>query len=65
MDNVQAFFAIFQPIWTVVVMIIFVGISIWAWRSDNKASFDEAAHLPFDDDNDLIPRDGKTSLKEK
>lgn len=65
MENIHAFYSVFQPIWTIVVMVIFLGIAAWAWSSKNKDSFDEAAHLPFDNDDDLIPHDSKTSLKEK
>ena len=28
--------------------ILFVGIMVWAYRPARKASFDEAAQLPFD-----------------
>ena len=34
---------------TVVMLIIFVGIIIWAYSKKRKPSFDEAAHLPFED----------------
>ena len=48
--------AIFHSIWTVVVMVIFIGIVIWAYSSKRKERFDEAARLPFDEgpstDND-------------
>jgi cytochrome c oxidase cbb3-type subunit IV len=32
---------------TVVSFIIFVAIVMWAWSHRNKAAFDEAAQLPF------------------
>jgi cytochrome c oxidase cbb3-type subunit 4 len=35
---------------TVVSLVTFVGIIVWAWSKKNKASFDEAARLPFGDD---------------
>ncbi|MDH3219448.1 MAG: cbb3-type cytochrome c oxidase subunit 3 [Gammaproteobacteria bacterium] len=41
---------IFQSIWTIVVMITFLGIVIWAYSSKRKKDFDEAARLPFADD---------------
>ena len=47
--------ALIQSIWTVVVLVLFVGIVIWAWSGKRKQSFDEAAHLPFDDDEDAVP----------
>ena len=41
---------LFNSIWTIVVMITFLGIVFWAYSGKRKASFDEAARLPFDDD---------------
>ena len=35
---------------TVVSLLTFVGIVIWAWSRRNKAGFDEAAQLPFQDE---------------
>ena len=38
---------------TVFAMVAFIGIVIWAYSSYKKKDFDEAANLPFaDDDND-------------
>ena len=41
---------LFHSIWTVVVMVIFVGIVIWAYSGKRKERFDEAARLPLEDD---------------
>jgi len=35
---------------TVVLLLIFVGIVVWAYSKRRKKSFDEAANLPFADD---------------
>ncbi|TSE34909.1 cbb3-type cytochrome oxidase subunit 3 [Tepidimonas charontis] len=35
---------------TVVSLVTFVGIWVWAWSRKNKARFDEAARLPFQSD---------------
>ena len=35
---------------TVVSMLTFVGIALWAWSHRNQARFDEAAELPFADE---------------
>ncbi|MDO5693337.1 MAG: cbb3-type cytochrome c oxidase subunit 3 [Pseudomonadota bacterium] len=35
---------------TVVSLIVFIGIVIWAWSRRNQEQFDEAAHLPFEQD---------------
>ena len=40
----------FHTIWTLLLLIAFVGIVIWAWSSRRKAQFDVAARTPLDDD---------------
>nr|WP_136252203.1 cbb3-type cytochrome c oxidase subunit 3 [Ningiella ruwaisensis] len=37
-------------IFTVIVFVSFVGVVIWAFSSRNKKKFDEAANLPFEDE---------------
>jgi len=49
----------FQSIWTIVVMITFLGIVAWAFSSKRKNAFDEAARLPFADDQ--LTDNNKTS----
>jgi cytochrome c oxidase cbb3-type subunit IV len=39
-----------RSIFTVVSLLIFIGIVVWAWSKRNKRDFDEAAKLPFKDD---------------
>ena len=41
---------VFQSLWTIVVMVIFLGIVVWAFSSKRKSAFDEAARLPFEDE---------------
>ena len=36
---------------TVLSMLVFLGIAAWAWSQRNRSRFDEAARLPFDDEN--------------
>ncbi|MGB5180404.1 MAG: cbb3-type cytochrome c oxidase subunit 3 [Gammaproteobacteria bacterium] len=43
--------SIVQSVWTVVVLVLFVGIVIWAWSSKRKQDFDEAANIPFHEDD--------------
>jgi len=43
-------FTLIQSIWTIVIMVTFLGIVAWAYSSKRKSDFDEAAQLPFDDD---------------
>lgn len=42
--------ATIHSIWTVVLVIIFIGIVAWAWSGRRKADFDEASRLVLDDD---------------
>ncbi|MBU3054844.1 cbb3-type cytochrome oxidase subunit 3 [Pseudomonas indica] len=35
---------------TALVMLAFIGVTVWAYSSKRKAAFDEAANLPFADD---------------
>ncbi len=41
---------------TLLSMILFVGIASWAWRPRNRAGFEDAARLPFGDDNEQAER---------
>ena len=36
---------------TVLSFVAFIGIVCWAWSRSNQAAFDEAAQLPFLDDD--------------
>ena len=42
-----------HAIWTIVLMVLFIGIVVWAWSGKNKARFDAAARLPFDEDQQV------------
>jgi cytochrome c oxidase cbb3-type subunit 4 len=52
-------FTLLQSVWTIVVMVAFIGIVLWAWSGKRKQRFDEAANIPFDEDEQLQP-DSKT-----
>jgi len=39
-----------RAIWTAVMFAVFIGIVWWAWSGRRKKDFDEAARLPFEDD---------------
>jgi cytochrome c oxidase cbb3-type subunit 4 len=52
--------AIFQSVWTIVVMVIFLSVVVWAYSRKRKAEFDEAARLPLDDDDSV-----EATVKEK
>ncbi len=55
-------FGLIDIIWTVVVMILFIGIVIWAYSGKRRKAFDEAARIPLEDDDRPIAED---SSKEK
>ncbi|HDY97158.1 MAG TPA: cbb3-type cytochrome c oxidase subunit 3 [Pseudomonas sabulinigri] len=42
---------------TIFAMLAFIGVVIWAYSSYKKKDFDEAAQLPFADENDAKARD--------
>ena len=43
-------YSLIQSIWTVVVLVLFVGIVIWAWSGKRKQGFEDAANIPFNED---------------
>jgi len=43
-------FTLLQSLWSIVVLVTFIGIVFWAYSSKRKQAFDEAARLPFDDE---------------
>jgi cytochrome c oxidase cbb3-type subunit 4 len=51
-----------RSMFTVLTLVLFVGIVWWAYSSHRKQAFDEAALLPFDDDASVSA--GKTSHAE-
>lgn len=38
---------IFHGLLTLVALVGFVAIALWAWGSDRKATFDKAARMPL------------------
>lgn len=53
-------FATIHAWWTVLMMVVFIGIVMWAYSSARKKDFDEAARLALDDDgeDDARPASG-------
>lgn len=39
-----------RSLMTVLAFVTFIGIVIWAWSGKRQAAFEEAARLPFGDD---------------
>ena len=48
-----------RSIITVLAFAIFIAIVLWAYSDRSKASFDQAARLPFDEDEDRIEDGGR------
>jgi len=46
---------------TVLAFVTFIGIVVWAYSGRRRAAFDEAANLPFSEDEALSPRAGEES----
>ena len=44
-------------IFTVVLLVTFLGIVAWAFSRKRRQSFDEAAQLPLENDEPLPPED--------
>ena len=38
-------------LWTLLLLILFIGLVVWAWSSKRKDDFEEAAQLPLDDED--------------
>ncbi len=49
--------ALLQSVWTLVVMVIFLSVVVWAYSRKRKPEFDEAARLPIDDDDSVKPKE--------
>ena len=43
-----------RSIMTVVSFVTFIGIVLWAWSGKAGRAFEEAARLPFDEDNGAV-----------
>lgn len=41
-------FTILSSVMTLISMLVFIGILVWAFSAKNKARFEEAARLPAD-----------------
>lgn len=54
--------ALFHSLWTLALLVLFIGIVVWAWSGKRKAQFDAAARQPLeDDDNNPGSRHGESN----
>ncbi len=54
-----------RGILTVLAFLCFIGIIIWVWRAGRKRGFDQAAELPFDENEPQFSRQAKPDTKDK
>ena len=57
---------VYRSLITVLGLLCFIGICVWAWSKHAKSGFDEAARLPLSDDdlpvtNGRQDQEGKTN----
>ena len=50
-----------QSVWTVMAMVVFIGIVIWAFSRKKKADFDKAGRMAMDDDKPAPDSINKTA----
>ena len=48
-------YEIVRSLTTVVMLLVFIAIALWAYSSRQRARFDEAAQLPLEDELTLLP----------
>lgn len=49
--------SIILSLWTLLVLIIFLAIVIWAYSGRNRQAFDAAARIPFEETREEEERD--------
>jgi cytochrome c oxidase cbb3-type subunit 4 len=42
---------ILSGLFTALLILVFIGIGIWAWSARRKESFEQAARLPLEEDS--------------
>jgi len=53
-----------QSVWTVIAMVVFIGIVIWAYSKRKKADFEKAGRMAMDDDMPVNNSMNKTATKD-
>lgn len=49
-----------SSVMTVVMLVVFIGIVVWAWSGKRRKDFEAAARVPLEDDEQPAPqRPGK------
>ena len=55
--------AFVQSVWTVIAMVVFIGIVIWAFSKRKKADFEEAGRMALNDEKPVQPSMNKTAVE--
>ena len=50
---------LFHSLWTVVVLVTFIGIIVWSYSKNRKSDFDAAANLALEDHFPIVAHDVK------
>jgi cytochrome c oxidase cbb3-type subunit 4 len=59
-------YSLLSSMMTVVMMAVFIGIVVWAWSAKRSDSFDMAARVPLDDDEEPAAEAARArSIKEQ
>ncbi|MBL8538785.1 MAG: cbb3-type cytochrome c oxidase subunit 3 [Betaproteobacteria bacterium] len=53
-----------RSVLTVILFVVFLGIVFWAFSGRRKRAFDEAARLPFDEDESMAAGKSRNTSKE-
>ena len=53
--------AFVQSVWTVIALVVFIGIVIWAYSKRKKADFEEAGRMALNDDKPVQQSMNKTA----
>jgi len=53
-------FATFNGLYTLFLIVIFIGLILWAYNKKHKKSFDDIANSIFDEDQDTTKHEGRS-----
>jgi cytochrome c oxidase cbb3-type subunit 4 len=46
---------VLSGLFTALLILVFIGIGVWAWSARRKESFEQAARLPLEEDQGEAP----------
>ncbi len=52
---------IIRGVLTIVLIIAFLGLVVWAWSSKRKETFDKLSQMPLEEDDGQAPEDDSRS----